>query len=728
MPPQNPPTALAKPHKPYFFYGHRKPNQNRPTVRGGLFSNRQSINLKRPTLPTSAGHDSFDLQKWDPDENINGKQLYAKDPSEVFFSSAKNLSPIARYIVDSFRKHKRWGPPLVEELSRLRRVTPNLVTEVLKFPNVDPRLSSKFFDWAGKQKGYRHDFACYNAYTYLLNRSNHFRDADQVPELMHMQGKLPSEKQFEILIRMHSDANRGLRVHYVYEKMKKFEVKPRVFLYNRIMDALVKTDHLDLAFSVYNDFKKDGLTEDNVTFMILIKGLCKAGRLDEMFDLLDQMRKNLCKPDVFAYTAMVRVLALKGDLEGCLRVWGEMHKDRVEPDVMAYSTLVVALCKGNRVDKGYEMFKEMKKRKYLIDRAIYGSLIEAYVAAGKVGSACNLLKDLIDSGYRADLAAYNTLIRGLCAAKLVERAYKLFNVTIQEDLQPDFNTVNPILKSYAELKRMEDFSKLLERMNKLGFPVMDDLLKFFSFTLDEDGTIMMALEVFECLKVKGYVSTPIYNVLIEAVLKNGEEKKALALFYELKDSCDLVPDVSTYSNAILCFVEVGDVREACTWYNKIKDMSSVPSVAAYYSLVKGLSQLGEIDAAMLLIRDCLANVTRGPMEFKYTLTIIHACKKNDAGEVCEVINEMIEEGCLPNSIIYSAVIFGMCKHGTIKEARMVFFNMRERSFLSEADVIAFDEILIDHMKKKTSDLVLSSLKFFSLESKLKSKGCTLLPN
>lgn len=151
MPPGNPPAALAKPHKPYFFYGHRKPAQDRPTVRGGIFSNRQSITLNRLTQPTSAGHDSFDFQKWDPDEKIHGKQLYAKDPSVVFFALAKYLSPIARYIVDSFRKHKRWGPPLVEELNRLRRVTPNLVTEVLKFPNVDPRLSSNFFNWAGMQ-------------------------------------------------------------------------------------------------------------------------------------------------------------------------------------------------------------------------------------------------------------------------------------------------------------------------------------------------------------------------------------------------------------------------------------------------------------------------------------------------------------------------------------------------------------------------------------------------
>lgn len=649
------------------------------------------------------------------------------DPSERFFILAKNLSPIARYIVDAFRKHNQWSPELVAELNRLRRVTPKLVSEVLKFPDVDPRLSSKFFHWAGKQKGYRHDFACYNAFAYFLNRANHFRAADQVPELMHMQGKPPSEKQFEILIRMHADAKRGLRVHYVYEKMKKFGVKPRVFLCNRIMDALVKTEHLDLAMSVYVDFKEDGLVEENMTYMILIKGLCKAGRMDEVFSLLDKMRKNMSKPDVFAYTAMVKVLVSEGNLDSCLMVWQEMQKDGIEPDVMAYTTLVMALCKGNCADKGYELFKEMKERNYLIDRAIYGSLIEAYVVDGRVGLACGLLKDLLESGYRADLAIYNSLIKGLCTAKKVDRAYKLFHVTIREDLQPDFDTVNPILVSYAELKRMKEFCKLLEQMQKLGIYVIDDLVKFFSGLVERDDGVVMALEVFEHLKMQKYLSVRIYNVLMEALFKVGEEKKALALFHELNEF-DLVPDSLTYSNAILCYVEVGDVKEACIWFNRIIEMSSVPSFAAYCSLVKGLSEMGELDAAMMLIRDCLAQVESGPLEFKYTLTIIHVCKLNDASKVMEVINEMVEQSCLPNTVTCSAIIYGMCKHGTVEEARRVFSIMRDSKFLSEADVIAYDEMLIDHMKKTTAGLLLSGIRFFGLESKLKAKGCSLLPS
>lgn len=148
MPPQPSPVTTVKPHRPYFFYGHRKPTQNRPTVRGSLFSNRQTINPATKIQPTSYDPLDFDLQKWDPDTISRP----GRDPSQEFFSVAKNLSPIARYILDSFRKHGRWGPQVVEDLNRLRRVTPKLVTEILKVPNIDPRLSSKFFHWAGMQK------------------------------------------------------------------------------------------------------------------------------------------------------------------------------------------------------------------------------------------------------------------------------------------------------------------------------------------------------------------------------------------------------------------------------------------------------------------------------------------------------------------------------------------------------------------------------------------------
>ncbi|XP_073220650.1 pentatricopeptide repeat-containing protein At4g20740-like isoform X2 [Cicer arietinum] len=699
MPPQTPTT----PNKFYFYYGHRKPSQNRPTVRGGLFSNRQTLTPPKPTTTSRP----FEIQKWDPHFLSQQNPSPPPPPSpEASFSASLRLSPIARFIVDAFRKNGyKWGPSVIAELNKLRRVPPNLVAEVLKV-QTNPTLTFKFFHWVENQKGYHHNFASFNAFAYCLNRANHFHAADQLPELMDAHGKPPSEKQFEILIRMHCDAGRGLRVYHIYDKMRnKFGVKPRVFLYNTIMDALVRTRHLDLALSVYNDFREDGLVEESVTFMVLVKGLCKAGRIGEMLEVLGRMREKLCKPDVFAYTALVRIMVAEGNLDGCLRVWEEMKRDGVVLDVMAYGTIIGGLAKEGRVKEGYELFKEMKSKGHLIDRAIYGSLIESFVAGNKVGLAFDLLKDLVNSGYRADLGIYNNLIKGLCNLNKVEKAYKLFQVTIQEGLEPDFLSVKPLLLAYAEAKRMEEFYKLLKKMEKLGFPVIDDLSKFFSHLVEKKGPVM-SLEIFTHLKEKGYVSVEIYNVLMDSLRLSGEVKKALSLFDEIKGS-GMKPDSSTYNIAILCLIARGEIQEACVCHNKIIEMSCIPSVVVYHRLAKGLCEIGEIEEAMMLVRDCLGNATSGPMEFKYCLTLVHICKFNDAEKVIDVLNEMMQQGFPLCNVVCSAIISGMCKHGTIEEARKVFSNLRDRKLLTESDTIVYDELLIDHMKKKTADLEFS---------------------
>uniref|UniRef100_A0A1J3DLQ8 Pentatricopeptide repeat-containing protein n=1 Tax=Noccaea caerulescens TaxID=107243 RepID=A0A1J3DLQ8_NOCCA len=286
--------------------------------------------------------------------------------------------------------------------------------------------------------------------------------------------------------------------------MKKFGVKPRVFLYNRIMDALMKTENFDLAMTVSEDFKRDGLVEESVTFMILIKGLCKAGRLEEMFEILKKMRENFCRPDVFAYTSMIRTLVSEGNVDAGLRVWDEMKCEKIEPDVMAYGTLIMGLCKEGMVERGYELCKEMKRKKLLIDREIYRVLIEGFVADGKVRSACDLWKDLVDSGYIAALRIYNAVIKGLCNERQVDRAYKLFQVAVKEEQEPDFETLNPIMVAYVVMKRLDDFLSLLDQIVDYGYHVDDYVSQFFRILCaeEEEGRVAVALDVFDVLKNK----------------------------------------------------------------------------------------------------------------------------------------------------------------------------------------------------------------------------------
>ncbi|KAG6475319.1 hypothetical protein ZIOFF_064537 [Zingiber officinale] len=644
-------------------------------------------------------------------------------PSPSVPAIDRRLSPLARYVLDSFRRHRRWCPEVLSDLRKLRRFPPDLVAEVLRSrPLIDPSLSTQFFHWAGKQKGFRHSFASYNALAYALNAAARPAAADQLPDLMHAQGKQPSEKQLEILIRMHADAGRGLRIFRIFRKMRgKFGVKPRIHLYNRILDALVATGHLDLALSVYDDLKVDGCQEEAITFTILAKGLCRAGRMDDLFQLLERMRTELCKPDVFAYTAMLKALVSERNMDGCLRVWEEMVKDGVKADAMAYSTMVSGLSKAGRVEKGYELFLEIKREGYVIDRAVYGSLVEGFVAEGRVGDGCKLLNEMINDGYCGDLCIYNSLIRGLCLVGRVDKAHKLFQVLIQEGIIPSSETVIPMLSVYADSTDKGNFFQLVDQLAALKLSILNHIADFFSSFVTNADREMKALEVFEELKARGHCSIVIYNILIERLQSIKDVKHALALFDEIRHSEVFQPDSNTYSLIISCFIEEGHIREACSCYNLMKENSWTPSIEAYCLLVKGLCKIGEINTAITFVKDCLGNVTNGPMEFKYSLTIINTCRMKSPEKVIKILHEIIDQNCQLEDIIYCSVIYGFCKYASLEEARKVLTAMRDRKFLKEADFIVYEELLKEHLKKATTALVISSWKFFGHESKIKSQ-------
>ncbi|PKA48685.1 Pentatricopeptide repeat-containing protein [Apostasia shenzhenica] len=714
--------------KLYLCNGHRQSSRNRSTVYRRLLADRKNF-------PSSAASDSsgsvggrklrsfptVDFRDWDPD-----LPSYSSSSSPPSLQDAdRRLSPLARYICDSLRRHGHWCPAVLSDLNKLRRVLPDLVTEVLRSrPLLPPAVSTRFFHWAGRQKGFSHTFASYNALAYCLSAAGLFRAADQVPELMLAQGKPPSEKQLEILLRFHADARRPLRLFHLYRKMRtRFGVVPqRTFLYNRIIDALVRCDHLDLALSVYDDLRSDGgVKEDAVTFTLLSKGLCRAGRIDELVHLLDRMRCEVCRPDVFAYTAMVKILTSERNLDGCLRVWGQMINDGVEPDVTAYSTLIAGLCKARMVEKGLEFYRDMKKKGLLIERAVYGALVEGFVARRQAEDGLEILKEMVDDGYRTDLVIYNPLIGGFCAEGKVDKASKLFHIVVAEGLIPELQTLTPLLVAYASGGRMGMFFQLVDRIEELGLPVLDHLQHFFMAFLKEGGREMLALKVFEEMKSKGKISVAIYNVLIEALHSVKEVKRALSLFEELEQKEDLESDSTTYSLVIPCLVDDGDTREACSCYNKMKEKNWTPGIAAYSSLVKGLCKMGEINGAVSLVKDCLGNVANGPMEFKYSLRVLDSCRLRKPEKVMEVLEEMLDEGCPMEDIIYCSVIHGFCRHASSEEAKKVFEMLWKSNVLTEADFIVYEEMRNEHLKKETASLVISGLKFFGLEKKLKWK-------
>uniref|UniRef100_A0A0A9GQS8 Pentacotripeptide-repeat region of PRORP domain-containing protein n=1 Tax=Arundo donax TaxID=35708 RepID=A0A0A9GQS8_ARUDO len=537
---------------------------------------------------------------------------------------------------------------------------------------------------------------------------------------MRAHGKPVSHPQLNLLVRLHTAARRPLRALHALRRFRhEFDVQPEVHACNRVLGALAAAGHVEDALKLFDEMSEGGVQSMPVTFAIMVRALAQVGMTERLLEMIGRMRNEVCRPDVFVYTALVKTMVRRGFMDGCIRVWEEMEKDGVEPDAMAYATMVGGLCKARMVEEAAGLLKEMRSKGLLVDRMVYASLIDGYVAAGRVGDGCRALKEMVDAGYRADLGIYNTLIGGLCGIGREDKARKMFQIVLQEELTPTSETVSPLLVCYADKDEMVKVFGLFDKLAELGLPCIKFLVDFLKLLACKDGRELKAVEVFEAFRSKHYCSVEIYNILIENLLKIKERKKALLLFEEMQGSVAYKPDSCTYSHMILCFVDEGNVEEACSCYNSMMKANWIPSISAYCALAKGLCKIGEINAAISLVKDCLGNVENGPTEFKYTLAILEACRSKSPEKVIKVVDEMIEVDCSMEEIIYSAMIYGFCKYASSTEARKVFAVMRDRNILSEANFIVYEDMLNEHLKTVTADLVISGLKFFDLESKLK---------
>ncbi|KAK6256025.1 hypothetical protein QUC31_017731 [Theobroma cacao] len=125
-------------------------------------------------------------------------------------------------------------------------------------------------------------------------------------------------------------------------------------------------------------------------------------------------------------------------------------------------------------------------------------------------------------------------IEGLCDARRIDRSYKPFQVTKGfGGFGARICDCESLVCGVIEMRQMNGFCKLLEQLHKLECSVIDALSKFFSFMVRKEEGIIMAVKVFDALKMKGCTGISIYNILMEALDKTEGAEKVIEVLNEM---------------------------------------------------------------------------------------------------------------------------------------------------------------------------------------------------
>ncbi|XP_024022077.1 pentatricopeptide repeat-containing protein At1g06710, mitochondrial [Morus notabilis] len=640
--------------------------------------------------------------------------------------SGNKFSSVAVSISDAIRSRigDGFGDQTQKFLRQYRdKLSESLVIEVLRLVQT-PELGVKFFIWAGRQIGYSHSGAVYNALLEVLQCDGKQR----VPEHFLLEVKDADRevlgKLLNVLIRRYCRDGWWNVALEELGRLKDFGYRPTRATYNALVQVFIKADRLDTAQLVHKEMSDSGFRMDEITlgcfshalckvgkwrealtliekeefvpdtilYTKMISGLCEASLFDEAMDFLDRMRSSSCMPNVVTYRIFLCGCLRKKQLGRCKRVLSMMITEGCYPSPNIFNSLVNAYCKSGDYNYAYKLLRKMVKCGCQPGYVVYNILIGGI--CGKEELPNSDLLDLAEKAYGEMLNAGIVLNKVnvvnfawcLCGAKRFEKAHSVINEMMSKGFVPDTSTYSKVIGFLCNSSKMEKAFLLFEEMKRNS--VVPDV---YTYTVLIDsfckaGLIQQARKWFDEMVVNGCSPNVVtYTALLHAYLKARKVSDANILFeMMLKDGC--VPNVITYTALIDGHCKAGETEKACRIYARMKGSMDSPDLDLYFRASVCNSQ---------------------PNLFTYGALVDGLCKAHRVKEAGDLLETMSRGGCEPNHIVYDALIDGFCKAGKLDEAQNVFSKMSEHGYTPT--IYTYGSFLDRLFKDKRLDLVLKVL-------------------
>ncbi|PSR86730.1 Pentatricopeptide repeat-containing protein [Actinidia chinensis var. chinensis] len=562
------------------------------------------------------------------------------------------------------------------------RLSEALVLEVLNYGKKDVLSCLKFFDWAGRQVGFHHTRATFNAIFKILSRAKlmslmlDFLDSYMKRRFTHR------VRFYNTLVMGYAVAGKPEVALQLFGRMRFQGVDLDGFAYHVLLNALVEENYFDAVDVVAKQILIRGF-ESQVTHSILVKNFCKQSQLDK------------------AESALWELVSAGG--------WGLSGH--------GVSTLVDALCKRNQFEKAGELLEEFRQLGIVpLDRA-YGVWIRDLVQAGKLDGALEFFqrkKSL--EGYVPDLFRYNMLICRLLRENRLEDVCDLLIEMKESRISPDEVTMNAALCFFCKAGMVEVALELYNSRAEFGLSPSSMAYNYLINTLCGDGSTDEAYRVLKNSVEQGYFpGKRTFSILADALCREGKFDKMKELV-AVALGRNFMPSDSTYDTFISALCRANRVEDGYLIHGELNRLNKVASKYTYFNLIHGFNKSNRGDiAARLLIE--MQEKGHSPTRKLYRAVICCLCDMENPEKQFLKLLEMQLSRHEPNFQVYNFFIDG-AGHARKPELAREGYEMMVRSGI---EPVLSSEILMLQSYLK-SEKISDALNFFRDLSKRRKIG------
>ncbi|XP_048594782.1 putative pentatricopeptide repeat-containing protein At3g16890, mitochondrial [Brassica napus] len=608
-----------------------------------------------------------------PSETLNPKPL---------FPSGKPTNPIDQRHISQIIRRKDWFLILNQSLTSHRiNLNPRFIISLLQNQD-NPLHSLRVYLWVSNTNPvYSKDQSLKTVLGNALFRKGPLLLSKELLKEVRDSGFRISDELMCVLIGSWGKLGLAKYCNDVFAEISLLGMKPSTRLYNAVIDALVKSNSLDLAYLKFHQMRGDGCEPDRFTYNILVHGVCKKGVVDEAVRLVKQMEKEgSYRANVFTYTILIDGFLRLGRVEDALKQFETMQARKMSPNEATIRTLVHGVFRCLPKCEAFEVLLGFMEKDSSLQRVGYDTVL-CCLARNSMAKETALF--LRKTGYVPDSLTFNAAKSCLLKGFDLAETCGIFDGFVRRGVKPGFNGYLAVVQALLNAHRFSEGDLYLKQMCVEGLitsvydynAVIDSLCK-------ARRTERAAMYLTE-MQGRGIPPSLVtFNTLLSGYSSRGDVKKVREVVERLLEhGCK--PDVITFSSVINCLCRAKEIKDAFECFKEMLEWGIEPNEITYNILIRASCSVGDTGRSVKLFAE-MKEKGLSPDVYAYNAVIQSFCRMRKVERGEELFETMLRVGLKPDNYTYSCLIKALSECGRESEAREVFSLMERHGCVPDS--------------------------------------------
>lgn len=495
------------------------------------------------------------------------------------------------------------------------------------------------------------------------------KDAQRVFDRLQVRGTV----DWSALIYGYAQHGLAQKALELYKSMKLEGLKPEYATYACVLKACGSSGAIEQGKQIHREIVDEGggLDSNVVVGSALVDMYVKCEQVREAREVFDRLPSK----DVVTWSAMIAGYASAQQGHEGVALYRLMQQDGgVAPDSVTFVNVLKACGYAGALQEGKQIHAEVAERGLVRDVFVASALMSMYAKCGILDCARTVFDALAPC---KDVVPWSIMIAGYADAGLGEEAVQLYRrMRVDKGLSlPAGNEVIyvSILKACGSARDVavlkEVHGEILDRGLESGsMTVANTLIDAYA----KCGRMEDARDVFDRVPV-GSKDVVTWSTLIAGYANHGLGQEAIDLYRRMQEqeNGSVVPDKLTLVSVLKACSCVGAVQEGKQVHARIAERGLEQDLYVGNTLVYMYAHCGELEQA----RAVADKLVGGRDVVTWNALISGYGQHNDCGAAVRCLDEMREQGVVPDAATFTALLVACSLAGEVDTGRHLFGAM-----------------------------------------------------